>query len=69
MVSSSDNLHTHTHSRLTAFFQDYLGRLIPEGQTILDFIEAETTGWQWHQLDHMQVICTLLQTDNPNSTS
>ena len=20
--------------------------------------------WQWHQLDHMQTICTLLQTDN-----
>jgi len=22
-------------------------------------------GWQWHQLDHMQIICTLLQTDTP----
>ena len=21
-------------------------------------------GWQWHQLDHMQIICTSLQTDN-----
>jgi len=20
--------------------------------------------WQWHQLDHMQTICTSLQTDN-----
>jgi len=26
-------------------------------------------GWQWHQLDHMQTICTLLQTDNHASTS
>jgi len=26
-------------------------------------------GWQWHQLDHMQIICTLLQTDNHDSTS
>ena len=26
-------------------------------------------GWQWHQLDHMQIICTLLQTDNHVSTS
>jgi len=25
--------------------------------------------WQWHQLDHMQVISTLLQTDNQASTS
>jgi len=21
-------------------------------------------GWQWHQLNHMQIICTTLQTDN-----
>jgi len=26
-------------------------------------------GWQWDQLDHMQVICTSLQTDNHASTS
>jgi len=26
-------------------------------------------GWQWHQLDHMQIICTLLETDNHASTS
>jgi len=26
-------------------------------------------GWQWHQLDHMQIICTLLQTDNHASIS
>jgi len=25
-------------------------------------------GWQWHQLDHMQIICTL-QTDNHASSS
>jgi len=27
------------------------------------------TGWQWHQLDHMQISCTSLQTDNHTSTS
>jgi len=26
-------------------------------------------GWQWHPLDHMQIICTLLLTDNHASTS
>jgi len=26
-------------------------------------------GWQWHQLDHMQIICTLYQADNHVSTS
>jgi len=25
--------------------------------------------WQWHQLDHMQIICTLLQTDHQASIS
>ena len=25
-------------------------------------------GWQWHQLDHMQSVCTLLQTDNHGNT-
>jgi len=26
-------------------------------------MKQEMMGWQWHQLDHMQIICTLLQTD------
>ena len=32
-------------------------------------MKQEMTGWQWHQLDHMQIICTSLQTDNHASTS
>jgi len=36
-------------------------------KTNLDFTEARDSGWQWHQLGHMQV-CTLLQTDNHTST-
>jgi len=32
-------------------------------------MKQEMTGWQRHQLDHMQIICTLLQTDNHISTS
>jgi len=27
-------------------------------------MKQEMMGWQWHQLDHMQMICTLLQIDN-----
>jgi len=27
-------------------------------------MKQEMMGWQWHQLDHMQIICALLQTDN-----
>jgi len=26
-------------------------------------MKKEIMGWQWHQLDHMQIICTLQQTD------
>jgi len=37
-------------------------------KNILDYDE-EMMGWQWHQLDHMKITCTLLQTDNHTSTS
>jgi len=45
-------------------FQDNLGKPAPERLAILDFTEARDDGWQWHQLDHMQIICTTLQTNN-----
>jgi len=32
-------------------------------------MKQETTGWQWHQLDHLQIICTSLQTDHYVSIS
>jgi len=32
-------------------------------------MKNETMGWQWHQLDHTQIIFTSLQTDNHASTS
>jgi len=41
-------------------------------KTSLDLHEARDDGvwgWQWHQLDHMQTICTSLQTDNHTNTS
>jgi len=43
-----------------------------KGKTSLDLNEAGdygVWGWQWRQLDHMQTICTLLQTDNHTNTS
>jgi len=68
--------------RLTASFQDNLGRPAPErlvgwlgfnghqkGKPFWILLEPEMMGWQWHQLDHMQIICTSLQTDNHTSTS
>jgi len=38
-------------------------------KTIWILMKQEMMGWQWHQLDHMQIICTSLQTDNHASTS
>jgi len=35
-----------------------------KGKPFWILLQQETTGWQWHQLDHMQIICTSLQTDN-----
>jgi len=32
-------------------------------------MKQEMMGWQWHQLDCMQIIYTLLQTNNHASTS
>jgi len=32
-------------------------------------LKQEMIGWQWHQLDHMQIICTSLQIGNHISTS
>jgi len=32
-------------------------------------MKQEMMGWQWHQLGHMQIICTSLQTDKRASTS
>ena len=53
------------------FFQDNLRKSIPRGLTILDFTEAKTMGWQWHQVNHMQiwVVCTSQNTDTYASTS
>ena len=32
-------------------------------------MKQEMMGWQWHQMDHMQIICTSLQVDNHACTS
>ena len=40
-----------------------------KGKPLWILLEQEMMGWQWHQLDHMQIICTSLQIDNHASTS
>jgi len=38
-------------------------------EPVSTLVKQEMMEWQWHRLDHMQIICTLLQTDNHASTS
>jgi len=35
-----------------------------KGKPLWILLKQEIMRWQWHQLDHMQIICTTLQTDN-----
>jgi len=68
--NSNDHSSRSSGAHSTAFFQDNLGKQLPERLTILDYNEARDDGWhwQWHQLDHMQLICSSLLTDNHAST-
>ena len=53
-------------TRLMASFQDNLGKPV---KPIWIIMKQETMGWQWHQVDHMQIICTSLQSDNHANNS
>jgi len=61
-------LKTHTHICLTAFFPGQPGYRQQKGKPYWILLKQEMTGWQWHQLDNTQIICTTLQTDNHTST-
>jgi len=50
-------------------FTGNLDKLAPQMETIWILLKQEMIGWQWYQLDHMQIIYTLHQTDNDASTS
>ena len=40
-----------------------------KGKPFWILLKQEMMGWQWHQLDHMQIICTSLQTGNHANAS
>jgi len=55
------------YTTTTAWLSQY-----QKDKTNLDLNEARdggVLGWQWHQLDRMQTICTSLHTDNNTNTS
>ena len=51
-------------------FDTYVTSLHPvKDKPFWILLKQEMMGWQWHQLNHMQIICTSLQTDSYASTS
>jgi len=60
--------HAHTHPH-TQMFNSLFSMTTWVGGYQKDkpfwiLLKQETMEWQWHQLNHMQIICTSLQTDN-----
>jgi len=52
---------------VASFFRTTRVSQYHKGKLSLDLNEARedrVLGWQWHQLDHLQAICTSLQRDN-----
>jgi len=58
-------LHIYYYIRLMAFFSTtiWISRH-QKGKPFWILMKQEVVGWQWHQLDHVQIICTSLQKDN-----
>jgi len=52
-------LTAYYYIRLMAFFPGQPGQASTR-KPFWILLEQEMMGWQWHQLDHMQIICTSL---------
>jgi len=69
--------HTQTHHQQLLLLRPFNGLFSSttwvsrhqKGKPLSILLEQDMMGWQWHQLDHMQIIYTSLQTDNHASTS
>ena len=68
--SASEYSPIHTCLFNDFFFRTTCVSRYQKGKTCLDEARDDgVLGWQWHQLHHMQIICTSLQTVNHNNTS
>ena len=67
-TTALNNLIWNYYTHLMPFFQDILGKSAQK-EPFWILMKQEMMQWQWHQVDHMQTICTSLQTDNDASTS
>ena len=57
--------HTHTHTFNGPLSGTTQVSRYQKGKTNLDFTDAGDSEWQWHQLGHMQTICTSLHASTP----
>jgi len=53
---AEENSHYYYYMRLTAFLRTTWVIRHQKGKQILILLEQEMMGWQWHQLDHIQII-------------
>ena len=56
-------LNYYYYIRLTVFSRTTCVSRHQKGKPFWILMQQEMMEWQWHQLDHMQIICTSLQTD------
>jgi len=56
-------IHTYIHTFNGLFSKTTWVSRHQKGKPFWISLKQETMGWQWHQLDHMQIICTTLQTE------
>ena len=61
-------LHARTHAFNSIFSKTTWVSWQQKGKPFWILLKQEMVGWQWHQLDHMQIIGTTFQTDNHAST-
>jgi len=65
-----DSAHTYRQKSIEwTLLQDNLGKPAPKRYTNWMLTKQKMVRWHWHQLDHMQIICVSLHTDNHTSTS
>jgi len=69
IVTLRSQLHTHTQMFNGLFSSTTWVGQYQKDKSFWILLKQMMMGWQWHELNHMQIICTSLQTDNYASTS
>jgi len=68
-IRTATQLHTTTlHLFNSLFSRTTRISRYQKGKPFRILMKQGTMGWQWHQLDHMQIICIILQTINNHAS-